>query len=224
MTTIVARMTPNEIVVAADSKGSVVSADSTTQLSVCKIASLRKYFFAASGLVKSRDGTVDAYALAFDVSGYTKPLLATVTDFAVRMIDPLRARLEGLRSENSQKFRETLSKEALQTIFFGVENRKLILVALVFSVSLNTNNKVQITAQRFIFDKKCLLVLGESDAAYELEKTSGFWIKGSVNGVRRMVEAAVVAKPENVGPPIDVLRLTRTQTEWIDRRIECKNK
>jgi hypothetical protein len=67
-TTIVIKMTSTQIVIAADSLASFINPKQISYRPACKLLSAGKYCFAASGLIKSRDGAFDAYAIALPES------------------------------------------------------------------------------------------------------------------------------------------------------------
>ena len=64
--------------------------------------------------------------------------------------------------------------------------------------------------------------LGESEAIDGLpEETGGFWKDGVAEGVRRLIETEIAARSEYVGPPIDIVRITKSGAQWIQRKKEC---
>jgi hypothetical protein len=64
--------------------------------------------------------------------------------------------------------------------------------------------------------------LGESDAIEGLpEETPDFWKAGLSDGVRRLIETEIAARSEYVGPPIDIVRISKSGVQWIQRKPEC---
>jgi hypothetical protein len=39
--------------------------------------------------------------------------------------------------------------------------------------------------------------------------------------VRRLIEIEIAARGEYVGPPIDIVRISRNGAQWIQRKTEC---
>jgi hypothetical protein len=130
--------------------------------------------------------------------------------------------MAALQTEDPSKFREVLNGDALTVAFLGFENRQPTLIVLAFLVKLSADNTVQMEAQRWTFHNDYFLILGESDAAYALEESEPkFWSKGLVASATRLVQAEIAAKPDMVGPPIDILVITRNKLNWIKRKPEC---
>ena len=65
--------------------------------------------------------------------------------------------------------------------------------------------------------------LGETEAIEDLpEETRGFWQSGLEDGVRRLIETEIAARSEYVGPPIDIVRITKSGIQWVARKPECQ--
>jgi len=55
------------------------------------------------------------------------------------------------------------------------------------------------------------------------EETPDFWKAGLSDGVRRLVETEIAARSEYVGPPIDIVRISATGGQWIQKKNECSD-
>ena len=48
-------------------------------------------------------------------------------------------------------------------------------------------------------------------------------MKHPVEAIRRVIEAAIKANPSDVGPPIDIVRLSQQGVEWLERKPLCQD-
>ena len=65
--------------------------------------------------------------------------------------------------------------------------------------------------------------LGETDSIEDLpEETPDFWKAGLSEGVRWLIETEIAARSEYVGPPIDIVRISKGGVQWIQRKQECQ--
>jgi hypothetical protein len=67
--------------------------------------------------------------------------------------------------------------------------------------------------------------LGQNEAIKRFEKTNPNLLKdGPVKAVRTLISIEIADKPNDVGPPIDVLHITKRGAEWIQKKPECTEK
>ena len=219
-TTIVLIKTPNEIVVGADSKP-FYKTNWIRYDSVCKIRSVGAYFYAASGWVHSSDRSYDSYAIAAEEAATNKTLKEIARSFAQRTVNVLQARMPQVLTYNPKAFQTLMQEHILETIFFGVENNSLVAIDVTIDGKLE-NNEIVVTAT--ILDDFYFDVIGEKKIAAALENTEGFWSKGLIAGVRRLVQSEIDAEPDDVGPPIDIIRVTTKGAMWIQKKSICARK
>ncbi len=222
-TTIVVRKVPGEIVVAADSKGAVNNSGTTTNIIQCKIRPINQYFFAASGLVQSKDGSVDLYKVATEESS-TGNMAEVATRFWLKVTPPIEAYYQRLKSADPKRFRKALNMLEVKTVFFGIEQERPVAAVLAFKITQSRLGKV--TAKPIWIrcnkaQESRTLILGFSNYAWALEGTRGFWGHGSISGAQRLVQREIEKDSRDVGGPIDILRVTKDGPCWKPSKAEC---
>jgi hypothetical protein len=54
-----------------------------------------------------------------------------------------------------------------------------------------------------------------------LPQDPDMWKNDPVDVVRKLIEIEVTSEHETVGPPIDILRITKEGSEWIQKKDMC---
>jgi hypothetical protein len=213
-TTIVARRTPIDIVVGADSlecdvtitkdaegKETMIATPGTK----CKIRQVGGTFFAIAGRY---DFDADSLAETSCEKGH---ILAERADIFTENVDaPLKKMLEKYRGTNYYQTYFGPARSTLEIIFFGIENGTPAYVwRNFFTEPLSPGRPVE-------------LYLGRNEAIRDFNPTVKFWRPiGSIKGVQRLIKLEIRSAGEEVGPPIDILRVTRSGVEWICQKPKC---
>jgi hypothetical protein len=236
--------TPAEIVVAADSKPSS-NADKASLEPACKIRSLDGFYFALAGKVQYRDKPLFGTPINFDavalVSSAWKETTGTFEDRSEAAFTKIKseyaeyvATLQERRTDYSN-IREGL---ILEIAFFGIENGitkvSKVKLAPVNDRGLFSNDPDVASVSSMACPTDCpngthtffLGTYGDILDAFGEEKpfevATKLWHGTSVKVARKMVELEVAKHGGSVGPPIDILRLTKNGTQWIQRKKECQ--
>lgn len=228
-TTIVVARTRSEIVIGADSKVTDTFGNDLSQ-QLCKIVPAGNLFLAFEGLKQNRQtgfNVIDlsVKALQRETRASADDRVSILTGF---MTSRLFRELLFLKQHDEPTYlRKIQGQIFLRIVVAGFEqNRPLIFVRQFRAVQLNANNiAVEVISDdcgRECQGEVVTRFLGEADAIDGLaEDTPGFWSQGLASGVRQLVETEIGAREEYVGPPVDLVRITASGAEWIQRKSVC---
>ena len=228
-TAVAAIRTPNELVVAADSKELNLEGNATSNL-VCKIRQVGGVFFTVHGMSGEAATGFDAFRI---IDGAVRAK-GTLHDIVMRSIEALRGPLESavnhIRTNNPPEFkRHFINHDALGLIIFGVEEGDVVLCQVGFATSGSGEKPISITVQRH----RCpgpdcdsgivQFLVGPDEATKQefLRANPVDWKSDLVAMSRSFVQKQIEAHPEDCGPPIDIVRFTKKGPEWIARKMEC---
>jgi hypothetical protein len=225
-TTIVAFRTPDNIYVAADSR--ITSTSNPREFrSYCKIRRVGNTFFAFAGIAE------------FYPTGFNLADLAASACRSQGTVFEKARQLERLVKEPLDKIMRFLDrgdqrKSAIPTNYdIGV-----VLCAVEKGVPVMAVRKLIPTFTRSGFDSiyvdrvDCpgpsvpvngtfLAMLGHRELVKRHLGDKSLFVKGIVPGMRRLIQYEIDANPLAVGPPIDVLSISKTSFQWIGRKPEC---
>lgn len=230
MTALAYIWTPEEIIVAADSK--VGSSDKSLDIPpVCKIYQADKNtFFALTGLIMEDDKEVeyDAVMLAHRACVVTGTLKDKIDAFEQIIRDPLTKAVEFGQKNNSAHFNENRNAMNLGILIFGIESGKLVMSRRKYDVKKRSKEFIikpaggsDVTEASQNFDAWLSIDVS-------LEKCRKFYSnsidaikKDTIAAARKFIEQAISDNPDNIGPPIDILRVTKNGAEWAQRKDGC---
>lgn len=236
-TSIVATWTPEEIIIAADSKVSEEDSCRTIK-SVCKIEPIGAKFAAYAGPVQKSIEGRDIVRAAARPPG---TLRDTAVRFEALITDALNAVLK--LPEIEREIPTTVTKEwidqqigtlSASILIFGIENGQIVLLKRTVQARVGPGGRVEFAGERNQRDyldcpgATCIawVPIGRTNAIVAREvATPGFsarfppW-QVAIEWVRTEIES----REDNcwVGGPIDVLRLTKDRTCWIQCKPECQ--
>jgi hypothetical protein len=220
----------NEIVIGADSKVTDTFGNDLNKRQ-CKILQVGSLFLAFEGLeFDSRTGfnvpEIATAALQIKPSAPAVQRVSILTGVLIsRLFDEL-PQLKKLAPETYQKKIEG-GQMFLKILVAGFEKGRPLVFVRNFKGVLINAQQFGITVVRDDCLEDCrgdvvTRYLGEIDAIDGLpEDNPGFWKSGLVAGVRRLIETAILARSEYVGPPIDIVRIDQSGAHWIQRKPEC---
>lgn len=229
-TTIVVARTMNEIVIGADSKVTDTFGNDLNKRA-CKILQIGNLVLAFEGF------TVDRRT-GFDVQQIAKQSLQSrgaataaekVSVLTGVLLSKLFDELPSVQKHEREAYHIKFSggRIFLSIVIAGFERgRPLVFVRNFRAVQIGPE-RIGVT----VLPDDCLnncqgetvtRFLGEIAAIEGLpEDTPGFWQRGLVPGVQSLLETAIAARSEYVGPPIDILRIDKSGARWIQRKPEC---
>lgn len=236
--------TPDEIVAAADSKQTVdvLLPGFVSSRDVCKIHKIRDHFYFAvagyRGVVNYLTGkAADApqggiFTVEHAVLRSYKADLSIRENVDVfeRSIASFLLKSLGERQRQSPEyFKRNFSILSISdVVFFGIEDEVLVVYQLLFRAQ--PEPQVTITPTRWMCPGDCQdltrvpIFLGERDAMQTKYRTEMQFNRddGLAKKAVALVDAAIAANPKVVGGPIDILRITRGKSSWIQVKPECR--
>ena len=229
-TTIVVARTASEIIIGADSKVTDVFGNELSRRA-CKIRQVGNLFVAIEGLEVDRQTGFSAPEIATRAltSKASAPAAEKMSLLMGYLVSALLTELAHLKTHEPQTYFKKIEggQLFLRLIVAGYERGKpLIFVRSFRALQYNPGQiGVAVIPDDCLEDCRGEVVtkfLGESEAIDGLpEETGGFWKDGVAEGVRRLIETEIAARSEYVGPPIDIVRITKSGAQWIQRKKEC---
>lgn len=236
--------TPDEIVAAADSKQTVdvLLPGFVSSRDVCKIHKINdRFYFAVAGYRgvvnyltgKAADASQGGiYTVEHAVLRSYKADLSireNVDGFERSIAAFLLKSLGERQRQSPEYFKRNFSILSISdVVFFGIEEEVLVVYQLLFRAQAEP--QVTITPTRWTCPGDCQdltrvpVFLGETDAMQTKYRREMRFNKddGLPKKAAALVDAAMAANPKAVGGPIDILRITREKSSWIQVKPECR--
>lgn len=229
-TTIVVARSASEIVIGADSKVTDTFGNELNRRA-CKIRQVGNLVIAFEGLeVDRKTGfnlqEISTTALNLRPSGSATEKVSMLTGF---LVSELLNELSHLKTQEPETYFRKIEggQLFLRLIVAGFENGRPLVFVRSFRALQYNPGQIGVT----VIPDDCLAncegavvtrFLGESDAIEGLpEETPDFWKAGLGDGVRRLIETEIAARSEYVGPPIDIVQISKSGIRWLARKPEC---
>ena len=229
-TTIAGIRTPAQVVIAADSLGTARGYRIESTQPVCKIFTVKDTAFAIAGLVKDPAWNFDAENLTADSLRRQNRLTETANDLAERLTAMLGSYLERLKKGNPYLYGKLLEEQdgAITSILLtAYEGDQPVAIGLSFRASEETGGRVRITATRVACPGDCpdgvmYFFLGERRPIdrYIAEHGRDRLLPAS-SGAPFLVQLVIDGGSKFVGPPIDVMIISRQGVSWHARKEGC---
>jgi hypothetical protein len=212
-TTVVVLWNPNEIVVAADSRGIWSDRSGDRFVNRCKIRWTNDFFYAIAGLGTETGSGFDVDRIVAQAARYPGQISRKVMEFEQLVKSPLARALASIRTSTPQLYQsEVVAKggHALDVVFFGFQSGEPFLFARRFGSGDFSGENYQPT-----FPSSGHLILGEQDAIVAYIRSNPRWSEaGLVSAANRMIELQIAATPQTVGHPINILAVNRSGARW----------
>jgi hypothetical protein len=213
-TVIYLRVSPGEVIIAADSKRVVVRPDGNTQsINVCKIGQAGDVFFTSAGIGGSTGAGFDVGQVARQAIVGGGTLLEMVQAYQRLIRAPLLKTLEIIRDREPMRYKGFLRGAAVQTVFARVEKRSPVVIVSGIKPVEGLGLAIELDFGLYSCPGNCklpdTLSVGRSPKADQIEaRTKNFWDKGSVAGVRELMQISIADNPRETGEPVDILRIS----------------
>jgi len=219
-TVLYVRVTPQEIVIGADSKRTEETGET---ICVCKITKIAHTFVASAGLAEF--GSFDPREIAGEAITSTQSLVDARTKFEQLIEQPLIDVLKKLRTRNRERY-EAFKKGAAVNMIFArfIDEPELVGSALTpkdekdGSISLVKNQITLIDVQR---SKR--IFVGVSKRVEMILDRPSLWSKGTVAGVQQVLEMSIEDNKE-AGGPIDIVQIVKGGFRWFPKEPECDSR
>ena len=230
-TSIVAARRPNEVVIGADSKRKISEFDSAgnllgvTSTLACKIQKAEGFYFGCSGPC----GEVDVASIIVKTSRRIGTIQRKV-EILVPLVEDALNRFLKNKSQNALR-RYTSRPTMLQLLFVGIQDRVPLIVGVDFHYRRADSGVMSVRAGATQTcgatpDACTHLAVGKTEAIAAFSRKKGsmdFLARAQpAFGVEYLIRLEIEEEGDDVGPPIDILRITRSGAQWIRRKRQCE--
>jgi hypothetical protein len=222
-TTVVIARVNGVVVIAADSL--IVGVTKGSRSWGCKITPVENgFYFAASGVQRSNLISAKAFnshEVAREECRDGMTLEECADDFTEAMTTTYRASLKHAAAIN----RETQGRDdpVINAAFVGwVETGPWLVVRNFWaSVGENASEPEDLRVESRERDSDGFFLLSETPGPTSQAAIEGIEATGLVRWAEHVVEQAIEAKPDTVGPPIDILRIDKEGATWVRLKDGC---
>jgi hypothetical protein len=229
-TSIVAALGPHEVVIGADSKRKISEFDPSgdlvgvTSTLACKIQKADGFYFGCSGPC----GEVDVASIIVEASRRAGTIQQKV-ELAVPLVE--NALNNMLRDKSQNALRRYANKPTiLQLLFVGIQAQTPVILGVDFHFRRFPSGVLSVRAGETQSCEKTTdacthLAIGKTNAISNFSRKRGSmdFLAGvqPVVGVERLIQMEIDEEGDDVGPPIDILRITKSGAQWIRRKRQC---
>ena len=223
-TAVVVHYTPQEVVIAADSKRIDAAGGEEASL-VCKLVVIGDFVFFATHFVRDQATGYDIQELVIHAAE-SKGTLGDVIDRFERLLKPAFAgAIKTVKEEALQNLESAFpdGEVSVNTIFVGLEGNKLIYSDKRLWLNwkapflIPTFEQYQPTSFRAFGSREMGL------AIVPFLNDEQFWLQeGPVNGTKKVVELAIQAVPEKIGGPIAIVKINAQGAQWVEKPAHCE--
>ena len=231
-TSIVAYWSPMEIVIAADSKRTRVFLKNGKEIvdksDTCKIYQVKKVYLAGSGLVEDQQVGYNSKLLAVQAFSKGNDLLKEVIIFEELIKAQIPAAVNRHKQNNPESFKrkfEIDDRVIAQFIFAGQEKGELKLFGIDFMLAKTTDGTIKIISERTecpgCGSEKKILIAGRKESILQYLARNRLQTQDPIEIVRTFIQIEIAGDSDNVGPPIDIIRIDKSGSKWIQKKIMC---
>jgi hypothetical protein len=240
-TSIVAVKNNDEIVIGADSKTTLTSVETGAagpeEITKCKIVQEGDLFFASAGsagigpagLPGDVDREFDLKEIIAEGLRGNGSIADKVGNLERLLVANLTRMAEEVRQDNPAFFLGKFVKSPVHTVIVGGrDNGELVLMVRTFRLIISPSGSLSFSVGRFACPGDCRVPFitifeGRTMAIrkYLQQHELFLYYADPVTAVRHLVGLEISKEPSSVGPPVDILRLTRKGAEWIQRKALC---
>jgi hypothetical protein len=223
-TSIVILRTANRVYIGADSRRSYRESAETYTGSVCKIIPAGRLLFVGSGLTYANDQQVAS--VAAKVGRMSPTVRYAIEEFRRRMRQFLPQAIAAEARVDRKRARKGLILEAA---FIGMENN-LASVTVEWYRSDGNLVKPRVTTDRRTYSSRALgrydfIFLGKRRAIDRYLRGRAWPIRSDADAISlitRLINLEISESPESTAPPIDILKLDRAGSHWLQRKASCE--
>jgi hypothetical protein len=223
-TSIVILRTANRVYIGADSRRSYRERADTYTGSVCKIVPAGRLLFVASGLTYANDQQVAS--VGAKIGRMSPTVRYAIEEFRRRMGEFLPQAIAAEARVDRNRVRKGLILEAA---FIGMENNRAS-VTMEWYRSNGDSIKPRVTSDRRTYSSSALgrydfIFLGKRRAIDQYLKGRSWPIRSDADAISlitRLINLEISESPESTAPPVDILRLDRAGSHWLQRKASCE--
>ncbi len=224
VTTIVIYITPNFVIMAADSKAVYTNAKTFEETSeaVSKIYKSGNVYFSLAGLTLNETRLFDVAKIADGAFKNTHNLNTAINKIKAKVGDALLQYLTNQKKNNPVLFKNNLAAEKYITSIgiITIKNNKPCTHLIGFIVT--DDQRLKITTQEEVYPtgskRDAVYYLGTSGEINRYMNTIESNKLEPVRFVEKLMNLQASKTPKLVGPPIDIIKLTPKETVWVRRK------
>lgn len=240
-TSIVAVRSPGEIVIGADSSTTLTRIDNESEnpkcMEKCKIVQAGDVFFASAGFAgvgpARRPGSIypEFNLKKIIIKGLASKgtINAKLDNLEKTLVMELSGIAGKAKKDSPAFFVEKFARRPLFTLIIaGLEDGIPVLMVRTFRLKSLAEGAMSFDVERFSCPGDCrspsiAIFAGETGAIrqYLSEKADVSSAFCPIDLVRNLVGLEISNAPSAVGPPVDILRLTGSGPEWIQKKAIC---
>ena len=238
---IIAVRNDNEVVIGTDSKRLTAAkedlSDAQPELA-CKIVRADNVFVASAGIVgilPSNHGEIPAefdLAKIMNDAALSEGSIMDKADNLAKAVEDSLLRMSEWAKKKMRPLFEGLfiGKQLLQVVMAGMENGSPAIIVMAFELSTSPSGELRANVESracpgiacptgFVY-----IFMGKHEAIDKyLPLDPEIWKSDPVEVVQKLMEIEVTSERETVGPPIDILRITKDGPEWIQEKEMCED-
>lgn len=221
-TAIVAIMTPDSILIAADAKAT--TPDGLKYTTQCKIGSTRDVVWARSNWAYDPRHNFNADAIAERLMFEPGTVSNRVSDFERTMVPRLTTIMTDVRKTDRSWFDSHIDKAVLDFVFGTFEGGHPSMFRVQFKLRTQ-GQKVTIKPIRLDCPGNCpggsvIAKLGHDKAVEDaLRRNPNIWDLGFEPALRSLIQTEIEACPREVGPPVAIVRLSNRGLMWLEQGV-----
>jgi len=229
-TSIVAIKTGDDIFIGTDSK---VLIEKDVAISQCKITRMNDVYMVFSGIPALPASSFNAYEIAETIFAGEGDISARLDSYDKAVQGQLQAAFDKLRTTDEKLFSRWYTEDvqnriAMQVLVAGAEKKGTVLAMLEYRIMSGKNEPVKLKAIRQNIQTKPgsaqpkILFLGMQDAIHVLIKKKDFFSDfDEVRNINEWILAEAAAEPTLVGAPVDILKISPKNAQWIQHKDQC---
>ncbi len=223
-TTIVIYITPDFVIMAADSKAVYTNARTfkKTSETVSKIYKSGNIYFSLAGLTLNETRLFDVAKTADATFKSTHNLNAAVKEIKVAVSEALTQYLTNQKKNNPVLFKRNLTDEKYITSIgiVTIKNNKPYTHLIGFIVTDTQQLKIRTEEEVYTSGSKrdAVYYLGTSGEINRYMNTIKSNQLEPVQFVEKLMNLQVSKTPDLVSPPIDIIKITSKQITWVRRK------
>lgn len=232
----------NEVVIGTDSKRLRETkenlSDARSEL-VCKIVRADNIFIASAGIagiLPYGRGEIPSEFDLTEIMNKAALIEGSIMDKAgslSKAVDGALLRISGWAKKKMPAFFEKMfiGKQLLQVVMAGLEKGAPTIITLAFEPRLSPSGELRIDVEAHPCPGigcpggSVSILMGRHEAIDRyLPLDPGIWKNDPVEVVRKLMEIEVTSESETVGAPIDIVRITKEGSEWVQEKDMCKDR
>lgn len=223
-TTIVIYITPDFVIMAADSQGVYTDAKTYRQSiqTVSKIYKSGNVYFSLAGLISNETRSFNVAAIVNSKLVHASNLVSAINEIKVAVKADLFNYLTSQKRNNPLLYKANIEGEKYITSIGIVAIRNNRPYTHLIGFSAVDKGALQISTEEEVYgpnaDKDAVYYLGTSDAINKYMNSIQRINSEPLQFVEKLMNLQIAKTPQLVATPIDILKITPKQTTWIKRK------